>query len=297
VARVGMRWTLTEFRRLIDSLPIRVFDRELPINKAGYYVAHILPVKPDRISGRLVSKVERIARFIRNVHPANHFYVPNRPKGIGRGYGEDRALIAFVADQYRERYARIWADFLRLANASDIDSLPGAFVDMAPCFGDPVTPIASASRVVVTKSHSLSETRVSTPYKRVLTGRSTGCCAPLSESDLRKGFRRWVGNDQPDRLRHQVVAVSESLDLKLAWRSSKDTPSTVVGCYRLNPRSLLSMGFVRLDKLNEPGNIRLQFSHESNGGIYIRVREDGPRLWVGDFGGPALSARPRVAQK
>jgi hypothetical protein len=105
----GERWTQAEFRQLIHDLPASIWERRLPINEMGYYVAHLLPVKPDCASGRLVSKTDRIARFIRNVHPANHFYVPNRTKGTGRRYGEDPSVIASVADRYRDRFSHIWA--------------------------------------------------------------------------------------------------------------------------------------------------------------------------------------------
>jgi hypothetical protein len=69
-----------------------------------------------------------------------------------------------------------------------------------------------------------------------------------------------------------VVRVCESLDLKLAWRSFKDAPPKAIGCYRLNLRLLLSHGYVRVDKLTEPDSVRLQFVHENDDGIYIRVR-------------------------
>jgi len=77
--------------------------------------------------------------------------------------------------------------------------------------------------------------------------------------------------------------MSEGLDLKLAWRNSRGAPPKAIGCYRLNLRALLALGYVRLDKSTEPDRIRLQFVHENDGGIYIRVRKDTPRLFVGSF--------------
>jgi len=275
----GRNWTPDEFRELIHNLPTRVFDQALPINTAGYYVAHIFAVKPNRISGILLSRPERVARFIRNVHPANHFYVPNRPKGTGRRHGEDTSVIAFVASQYRERYARIWFEFLKLANASDIPSTPGAFDQMDVRFGDPGTRApAAASKLLPQRIREKSQPLGESIFASGRTG-----CALLAESTLRDGHKRWVGNDQSESRHNGVVEMSESVDLRLLWRTSRIAPPKLIGCYRLNLRALLLRGYVRLDKPTEPDRVRLQFVHERDNGIYIRVREDSPRLYVGCF--------------
>ncbi|MGA2338222.1 MAG: hypothetical protein ABSG08_22850, partial [Terriglobales bacterium] len=70
------------------------------------------------------------------------------------------------------------------------------------------------------------------------------------------------------------------LDIRLGWKNSPDAPVKSIGCYRLNLPALLSGGYVRQEG---PATIRLQFVHQGDG-IYIRVREESPRLCVGDFG-------------
>jgi hypothetical protein len=108
------------------------------------------------------------------------------------------------------------------------------------------------------------------------------CCIRLSESDLSKEHRDWTGNDESGDYRHHgVVRLSESpLDLRLRWKSAPGAQVKLIGCYRLNLGELLSKGFVRMEGED---TIRLQFVHHQDGGIYIRVREDMPRLRVGQF--------------
>jgi len=109
-----------------------------------------------------------------------------------------------------------------------------------------------------------------------------GCCFRLSESDLSKNHRTWTGNDEKGNYRHHCeVRLAESpLDLLLKWKSAPGAQVKLVGSYRFDLRALLAKGYVRLERND---TVRLQFVHHQDGGIYIRVREDGPRLRVGEF--------------
>jgi hypothetical protein len=109
-----------------------------------------------------------------------------------------------------------------------------------------------------------------------------GCCVRLSESDLSKNHRDWTGNDESGDYRHHgVVLLSESpLDIRLRWKSAPGAQVQLIGCYRLDLGDLLSKGFVRME---DKDSIRLQFVHHQDRGIYIRVREDTPRLRIGEF--------------
>ena len=206
-------------------------------------------------------------------------YFPNRPKGTGQRYGEAASVIAFVAGKYRERYARIWNEFLELANASDLPSIAGAFDQMDVRFGD-----HSRSTLATESKSRASRTarRPQSPDSSIFDSQPTGSVC-IRESDLRHGHLDWVGNDQSEGRQHGVVTMSESLDLRLSWRNSRGATPTLIGCYRLNLRTLVSLGYARLDRLAEPDRIRLQFVHECDDGIYIRVKKDTPRLYVGYF--------------
>jgi len=112
----------------------------------------------------------------------------------------------------------------------------------------------------------------------------SACCIRLAEGELASHHRDWVGNDESGDFRHHgVVRLAESpLDLRLRWKTSPNAQVQSIGCYRLDLQGLLSQGYVREE---DEDTIRLQFVHDSDGGIYIRVREDTPRLRVGEFHG------------
>lgn len=102
-------WTPTpaEFAAAIESCPRHFHDvsrrKENGISAAGWYVAHILPAKFANSHPDAWSRDDAVMRFIRNVHPANHFYVPG-----GAAVGEDRKVIAYAAQWAEQRYGKIW---------------------------------------------------------------------------------------------------------------------------------------------------------------------------------------------
>jgi hypothetical protein len=127
----GFTWSPTEFDSFVRSVPCRMFAaKNRSINKSKWYVAHIFPVKADRRNAAEMTHTERIARFVRNVHPANHFYFPSDDSRVGRLYGEHPQVIEYVAGLYRERYAAIWPEFLELAMAQDFPSASSDLGDL-----------------------------------------------------------------------------------------------------------------------------------------------------------------------
>jgi hypothetical protein len=106
----------------LDDAPTHMFEagRQMPgnINTAGWHVAHILNAKDRDVDWPGWARQELVRRFVRNLHPANCFYIP---KPEWRGYGADPKVIGFFASRYRERYRSIWDEFVQLAEGSSMD--------------------------------------------------------------------------------------------------------------------------------------------------------------------------------
>jgi hypothetical protein len=114
----GFTWSAIEFDSFVRAIPCKMFAaKNCAINKGNWYVAHIFPVKADHRAASEVTHAERIARFVRNIHPANHFYFPSPTGQVGRLYGEHPQVISYIAAHYSQRYAGIWSDFLKMALA------------------------------------------------------------------------------------------------------------------------------------------------------------------------------------
>jgi hypothetical protein len=109
------------FATLVEATPSHFHDvaKLLPnsISGAGWYVAHIYRVKDGDTNYAAWGKSDLVRRFIRNVHPCNHFYVP---KGEGRRLGEADRIIAQFAHWNAQRYAAVWLEFLALAQATPL---------------------------------------------------------------------------------------------------------------------------------------------------------------------------------
>ena len=101
---------------VIRSMPCHMFDvpgasAAVP-SKSGWHIAHILNVNNRDSEFSRWSKKELVRRFMRNVHPANYFLLP---KQEWQRLGNDSDIVDFMARVYRERYARIWEEFVALA--------------------------------------------------------------------------------------------------------------------------------------------------------------------------------------
>jgi hypothetical protein len=106
------------FSHFVDGLPVHMFDvtkvLDASINTAGWHVAHIYDVGDRDTDFRHWTRAQLIRRFIRNIHPCNHFFVP---LANWQRYGGDERVIAYFAHLYAARYATIWPDFCALAHA------------------------------------------------------------------------------------------------------------------------------------------------------------------------------------
>ena len=268
-AYAALQWTADEFEVFLRNVPSMMFAvRGRSINTAKWYVAHIFGVKPDSRSARSISHKERIARFIRNVHPANHFYIPDRPKGRGKLYGEDIQVIQYMAMRNRQRYRRIWTEFLDLALAEEWPS--------GSEFGRKVIQIGGKhdnSGVPSSERHTNGS---------ALLIEKTDSCQMIGRDELRTGFLDWTGNDESGRQHHNPVPLRNSpRDVRLHWKRSKNAQPKLIGCYRLDLHKLLTEGYVRKDRT--PTHVRLGFFHSEDGGIRIQVRRDSPGLLLAQF--------------
>ena len=117
----GLCVQAADMERVMADVPAHFYDvhRAVPasINTAGWHVAHIWPVKDGNTEWRQWDRDEVVRRFIRNIHPCNCFYVPTND---WQKYGGQSDVIAFFADAYQRRYADVWGDFQRLAQAGPI---------------------------------------------------------------------------------------------------------------------------------------------------------------------------------
>jgi hypothetical protein len=106
---------LAAFLDFLKEAPCTILEAWANIPKsvsaAGWYIAHINGVKGLAGSAKTCSTSDVIARFIRNVHPCNYFYVPKN----GRWYGEQQDVINFVAERFQSLYNDTWSEFQQLA--------------------------------------------------------------------------------------------------------------------------------------------------------------------------------------
>ena len=188
-------------------------------------MAHIFGVKPDSRSASSISHKERIARFIRNIHPANHFYIPDRPKGRGKLYGEDIQVIQYMAMRNRQRYSRIWTEFLDLALAK--------------------TRVQALITLAARSFKSEGSTTLEMPSSEC---RRMGQLCQLRNRSLsddwpRRTARRVPGLDRNDESgRQHRKFLSYPSDVRLHWKTSKNAQPKLIGFYRLDLISTLPKG-------------------------------------------------------
>ena len=100
----------------------------------------------------------------------------------------------------------------------------------------------------------------------------------VSERDLPRRPRKWVGNDATKRHHHGSVSLEETqMYLWLLWKRDANATPRTVGLFSLDLAGLLKAKYIRRDK---PGHVRVRFVHADDGGIYLQVRPDAPRLRV-----------------
>ncbi len=265
----GFTWTTAEFDSFVRSIPCKMFAvKNGSINKNKWYVAHIFPVKADRRAAIEMTHSERVARFVRNVHPANHFYFPNPARRVGMSYGESREVIQYVAAYYRKRYASIWQDFLRLAMAQDFLTESAGSADLHVDLSQGIIDLPDCRSA---EGHSVA---MNTANTEVL-------CIQV-EGDCLRGDLNWTGNDSSQRNNSALVpAHLVSATLRLCWRATKDSPKKLIGCYRLNLAGLEAAAYIR--KESNSANYRVRIVHESDNYLYLQLNSTGPRIPLGRF--------------
>jgi hypothetical protein len=133
-----------------------------------------------------------------------------------------------------------------------------------------------------TKPRSRPDRAVTTSEIAVFEdGEPPDLCRRLSPDEVSSSCRRWRGDDEKGAYKHHgAIPLGESpVDIELRWRETENSPTKVVGCYRLDLNALLAHGYIRSDP--KPGHVRLQFIHQAND-IYIQHRAER-RLRVGSF--------------
>jgi hypothetical protein len=264
----GLNWSTAEFDTFVRTIPCKMFGvKNSSINKSKWYVAHMFPVKADRCGAGEMTHAQRISRFIRNVHPANHFYFPSSAKGVGRLYGEDPRVISYMAAYCRSRYAAVWPEFLELARAEDFLVEDSGLGDLLIDFHSGVLDIR--------KNRSTARTRV--PMDKA----NLDELCKVMEGDY-KGDLNWTGNDTSARNQSGVIPGNLiSVTLRLCWRVTQDLPERFIGCYRLNLGGLEAAGYIRRDEIS--GKYRVRIVHDSDNDLYLQLNSKGPRILLGRF--------------
>jgi hypothetical protein len=110
--------SLEDFPTIISTVPSHFFEvaAQLPANisAARWHVAHIFDVKTGDTKYKAWNRSDLVGRFIRNVHPCNYFFIP---KQDWQSWGGNERVIAYFVELYKQRYADVWDEFIRLANA------------------------------------------------------------------------------------------------------------------------------------------------------------------------------------
>ena len=99
----------------------------------------------------------------------------------------------------------------------------------------------------------------------------------ITESELRRPYSRWTGNDASGRWHTGRLNFSGTRDFVLHWRETAQAPPWFVGCFRLCLSGLVDAGHCKL----EGNKVRVTLYHDSDGMIRVRVRR-------ADSGGVAL---------
>lgn len=114
---------------VVATMPTHMFDVAATApptaSSAGWHVAHIIDVKDGDTDYHGWRRADAIRRFVRSVHPCNHFTIA---KTGWQRWGGDQRVIARMAALYADRYAAVWPAFLELAGTrvSEIPRVNGA---------------------------------------------------------------------------------------------------------------------------------------------------------------------------
>jgi len=153
----GHRIAPGAMRAIIGSMPCHMFDVSkvsAPVAASvGWHIAHIFNVKDGDTDYSRWTRRDVVARFIRNIHPANHFLFPKHDWQRG---GSDPRVVGYFASLYERRYGAVWDEFVAKAGASSgLQSREGAPIRLS--FGDGKPSISESAPVL------LCETGVNLP--------------------------------------------------------------------------------------------------------------------------------------
>jgi len=154
-------WVTTTSGSSIDfaTVPTHMFDAIAggadTINRGRYYVAHIVPAKLGPRDPDQWTRDQAVARFVCNIHPVNHFYVPMAHRRLG----EDRQVIANAAALAAATHEEVWRAFLALAGPEADAYLAG----LPPAGAEP-TIASDAHRALVTSGRRIPETEPGVEY-------------------------------------------------------------------------------------------------------------------------------------
>lgn len=94
--------------------------------------------------------------------------------------------------------------------------------------------------------------------------------------------RRWVIRDDNQRHHHGVLPLSANpAFIELHWKPDERGREQLVGLFRLDLPRLLEEGYVRLEREDDPGEVRLRFLRGDRGVVLIQARADAPALAIG----------------
>lgn len=128
----GYRISPSAMRDVVSTMPCHRNDvRRVSAptaSEARWHIAHLFDVKNRDTNWAEWSHREVVARFVRNIHPANYFLLSltDWPR-----WGADARVIGSFAALYRDRYAGIWEEFVALSGGDAGSLLPAADVDYA----------------------------------------------------------------------------------------------------------------------------------------------------------------------
>ena len=106
------------FATAVANAPAHLFDvsAAVPasISEHGWHVAHIFPVKTGDTDYARWRRSDVRARFLRNIHPCNYFFIAKTDWQL---WGGNERVIGFFASYFAQRYSDVWEEFVELTKS------------------------------------------------------------------------------------------------------------------------------------------------------------------------------------
>lgn len=100
--------------------------------------------------------------------------------------------------------------------------------------------------------------------------------APAGVRPLRFTLR----DDNAQHYHRRMLIIQSPVYVKLAWRATAMSQVHSLGVFRLDLRGLLSAGYIRRERPNWEGEVRVRFYRANNGVIYLQSKRGSPALAV-----------------